>query len=386
MKRSPQMPHRSIILTSIFIVTYFLSTFVTIFVLTAKNAYSQIVVTPEKTPLASAVAPSPTPDPLAPFGVLLLGYRGDGSRGGTLTDTMLVALVIPRKQQISLISVPRDLWVPLQTEPNTYKNFKINAAYAIGADERNYPDKPEQYKGRAGGGVMAKEAVEKVTGLSIPYFVSLNFEAFKKSIDTLGGVDVKVSKTLDDPFFPITGQEDNTCGKTDEEIAALTATLSAQLLEESFPCRFEDLKVSPGINHMDGDLALKFARSRHAKEDGSDFARSERQKEVILAARDKIFSVGFLSKIIPFTQSLAGSVQTDMDLTTMQTFLSKASEYKTYTVNSIALSTQNVLKETYSADRQYILVANSGEGDWSAVHEFLKEKLNLSEASPSAKQ
>lgn len=386
MKRSPQMPHRTILLTSIFIVTYLISTFVTIFVLTAKNAYSQIVVIPEKTPLASAATPTPTPDPLAPFGILLLGYRGDGSRGGTLTDTILVALVAPRKQQISLISIPRDLWVPLQTEPNTYKNFKINAAYAIGSDEKNYPDKPEQYKGRAGGGVMAQEAVEKVTGLTIPYFVSLNFEAFKKSIDTLGGVDVKVSKSLDDPFFPITGQEDNTCGKSDEEIAALTATLSAQLLEESFPCRFEDLKVLPGVNHMDGELALKFARSRHAKDDGSDFARSERQKEVILAARDKIFSVGFLSRLIPFTQSLAGSVQTNMDLSTMQNFLSKANEYKTYAVSSVALSTKNVLKETYSADRQYILVASSGEGDWSAVRDYLKEKLNLTEATPSAKQ
>ncbi len=381
MKRSLPKPYRALFLSITFTLTYFLATFATIFVLTAKNAYSQIVVTPQITPSAIAAKPTPTPDPLAPFGILLLGFRGDGSRGGTLTDTMLVALVSPRKQQISLISIPRDLWVSLESEQQTFHNFKINAAYAIGSDEKNYPDKPVQYKGRAGGGAMAKDIVQKVTGLSIPYFVSVNFDAFKKSIDTLGGVDVKVSKPLDDPFFPITGEEENLCGKESEEIAALTATLSAQLLEESFTCRFETVSVPAGVNHMDGELALKFARSRHAKEDGSDFSRSERQKEVILAARDKIFSVGFLSKLIPFTQSLAGSVQTDMDLSTMQNFISHANEYRSYAVNSVSISTKNVLKETYSTDRQYILVATTGEGNWSAVHDFLSDKLKLTETT-----
>ncbi len=384
MKWSPPIQKHALSLTLTFTVFYIVSTVTTIFLLTAKNAYSEIVVTPNKTPAVVSATPTPTPDPLAPFGVLLLGYRGDGSRGGTLTDTMLVAQVAPRQKKIYLISIPRDLWVSLESEKTIFHNFKINAAYAVGSDERNYPDKPDKYTGRAGGGVMAKEIVQKVTGLTIPYFVSVNFDAFTRTIDTLGGVDVQVSKSLDDPFFPITGEENNTCGKSQEEITALTATLSAQLLEESFPCRFEEVKVSPGVNHMDGTLALKFARSRHAKDDGSDFARSERQKEVILAARDKIFSVGFLSKIIPFIQSLAGSVQTDMTITDMQKFISNAQEYRGYTVSSIALSTKNVLKETYSNDRQYILVANSGEGDFTAIHEFLQEKMNPVVATPSA--
>lgn len=366
-----------------FFLTWSITSYASYSFFTIRAAYNQIVVTPNPTPVQTAAAtPTPTPDPLAPFGVLLLGYRGDGSQGGTLTDTMMIAHVAPRAQKVTLISIPRDLWVPLATEGSVERNYKINAAYAIGMDDRNYPNKLDKYKGAAGGGTMAKETVALVTGLDIRYFIAVNFHAFTQSIDTLGGVDVRVSKQLNDPFYPITGKENETCEKSEDELKALEATLSGQLLEEQFTCRFETVLVEPGVVHMNGELALKFARSRHAKSDGSDFARSERQKEVMIAAKEKIYSVGFLPKAIPFVQTLAGSLQTDMNLVVMQDFLSKASEYRQFKVGSLALSTNNVLKETYSNDRQYILAPTSGIGDWTSIIDYLKGQLST-EASQS---
>lgn len=368
----------------VFVTVWAITSYASYSFFTIRNAYNQIVVTPNATPVQTAQAtPTPTPDLLAPYGVLLLGYRGDGSIGGTLTDTMMVAHIAPRAQKITLISIPRDLWVPLATEGEVERNYKINAAYAIGMDDRNYPNKIDKYKGAAGGGTLAKETVSMVTGIDVRYFVAVNFHAFTQSIDTLGGVDVRVSKQLNDPFYPITGKENETCGKNEEELKALEATLSGQLLEEQFTCRFETVLVEPGVVHMDGAMALKFARSRHAKNDGSDFARSERQKEVILAAKEKVYSIGFLPKAIPFVQTLAGSLQTDMNISVMQDFLSKSAEYRQYKVTSLALSTNNVLKETYSNDRQYILAPTSGIGDWTSIIDYLKGQL-FSEASPSA--
>ncbi len=348
---------------------------------TFRNTISQIIVTPN--PGVAVSSPTPTPDPLAPYGVLLLGLRGDNSKGGFLSDTMILGVVNPRVKHVSLISIPRDLWVPLPINNPKVDHYKINHAYAIGIDDRNYPNKPTEYTGLAGGGILAKHVVQEIFGIPVRYFVSLDFEGFKKSIDILGGVDVNVSKPFEDPYFPITGKETDTCGFSEDDVKALTATLSGEILEHSFMCRYEALKFDRGVVHMDGETALKFARSRHALQDGSDFSRSNRQKEIMLAVKNKVLQIGFVPKAIPFIQSLAGDLRTDMPLDAMKTFASQINDYKTYTVSSIALTTDNVLTETYSADRQYILIPKSGIDDWTSIQEYVKTQLTSQEAQPT---
>lgn len=374
--------------TKIIISVVFLAIFVLGFAgsaayLTFRHTISQIIVTANPGTGAQAT-PSPTPDPLAQYGVLVLGLRGDNSQGGFLTDTIILAIVDPRLQKVSLISIPRDLWVPIPVSPTTTEHTKINAAYIIGLDDHKYPNKEAKYTGAAGGGILAKEVISSIFGIPVRYFVSIDFQGFEKSIDILGGVDVTVTKSFSDPYYPLPDKETDSCGKSDEEIKELTATLSGDLLEHNFMCRYEDLQFSKGLVHMDGITALKFARSRHSLEDGSDFARSNRQKQIILAVKDKVLQLGFLPKAIPFIQSLSGDVRTDMPLEMMQNYASHANDFKNYTINSVALSTDNALDQTYSSDRQYILVPKTGLDNWKSIQDYVATQLSPT-PSPTAK-
>ena len=346
------------------------------FVKTNQPMVAPLVENPEITP-----SPSPTPDPLAPFGVLLLGFGGGTHDGGYLTDTMMIAYVQPRDEKITLISLPRDLWVQLPVSEQESKPFKINAAYAIGRDDRRYPDKPLEYTGEGGGGSLAKNVVGSVTGLPMKYFVALSFDGFVKSIDVIGGVPVNVPVTFDDPLYPIEEKKNDTCGISEEELVTRTATLSGQKLEQSFECRYELLHFEKGLQTLDGTTALKYARSRHSNQYGGDFARSERQKTILVSVKNQIFSLQFLPKLIPFISTLTRDMQTDIPLDVVREWIGKSEEYRSYEIDSIAITEQNVLEYGYSSDRQYILKPKTGEFEWSGIQEFVKTEFEKSDGN-----
>lgn len=311
--------------------------------------------------------------------VALLGHGSPGHQGGLLTDTMMVIRVDQLAEQVAVISIPRDAWVALPSSgyPETF--WKINAAYAIGNDSHRYLARPEQFQGAAGGGNLAKYALAQVVGFPIDYFVAVDFDGFVQAIDVLGGIDLRVDRTFEDPLYPITGKESDPCQFSPEDIAAMTATMSATLLEPQFACRYEVLHFDQGLVHLDGETALKFARSRHAEQDGGDFGRATRQRKVLVAVRDKVIAIGFLPKAIPFINSIAGHVRTDIPLETMKELLSLAPEVSKYQVVGVALSTaeDNVLTITHSGDRQSILLPKEQTHlmDWSSVHEFIQTQL-----------
>lgn len=358
----------------------------------AYTSYTSIVVTrnaPAKVsraPSEPTPIPTPTPDPNRDFGVVLLGYGGGGHEGGYLTDTMILAYVQPVKAKITLISVPRDLWVPLPVTDTENKYFKINAAYAIGKDDKKYPNKPVQYTGRAGGGVLAIDTLKKVTGLNVEHFTTLSFAGFTKSIDTLDGVTVNVPITFDDIYYPIEGEEKNTCGFSEGDIATATASLKGDKLDQFFSCRYEHLHFDAGKQQMDGTTALKFVRSRHSAQlgAGGDFARSQRQKALIQGIKDQVFSVGFLPKMVPFITSLKQDFETDIDLDTMRSYISRADEFRGYKISSIALSNENVLTLGTSADRQSIVMPKDGIDHFEGIQQYIQDQLNDVKASPSA--
>ncbi len=343
--------------------------------------YSRITVT-SAVP-ASLPSPSPVDTRYAhlfnqghPYAIVLLGYGGGAHEGGKLTDSIMVAYFEPKLQRISLISVPRDVWVSLpvvEGAPET--SWKINAAYAIGADDRRYQQKPLQFTGEAGGGEMAKYALTKVLGLPIHKFVALDFYGFTKTINTLGGVTVRVDKTFDDYQYPIAGLEKESCGRSDADITALAATMSASQLEQSFTCRYEHLHFDVGRQVMDGETALKFVRSRHAVQDGGDFGRAARQRNVIMAVKEKVLSLNFLPKAIPFVNTLAGSLTTDLTLSDMETFLQFQNEIKDYEIRTIALTDKNVLDLARSQDGQMILQPKAGEEQWQSIHDYIQAQL-----------
>lgn len=344
------------------------------------SRYNQVVVTPNVSPTPQSEL-EPSPDPLKPFSVLLMGYGGGKHEGGKLTDTMMLAYVQPREQKVHLISLPRDLWVPLEVVEGEKSYWKLNAAYALGSDDKNYRYKPARFTGEAGGGQMAKEIVSTVTGLPVDYFVTINFASFVKSIDVLGGVDVRVERTFDDYEYPIEGEENNTCGKSEEEIAAITATVSGERAATFFPCRYEHLHFDRGVTHMDGETALKFVRSRHSAQDGNDFGRAARQRNLIVAVKNKVLAVNFIPKLIPFVSTLSTDLQTDISFSKMQEFLSLQSQLQAAEIESVALTNDNVFAFSRSQNGQFILVPKEGIDQWSGVHAFVQQSLTASSSA-----
>ncbi|GEM_PF-391492 len=183
--------------------------------------------------------------------ILLLGYGGEGHDGPFLTDTVILASINPETKQVALNSIPRDyLWEDGKQ--------KINFAFASGYQ-------PNHDFNEAG--EKALGATEKITGLEIPYFASIDFKGFEKAIDRLGGVDVQIDNSFTDNQYP-----NDTFGY------------------------LPTLTFNKGLEKMNGVRALQFVRSRHGTNlEDSDIARSKRQAKILDAFKTKVQDLGILS-------------------------------------------------------------------------------------------
>ncbi len=271
------------------------------------------------------------------FNIVLLGIGGAKHDGPDLSDTIIFANVNVKQNKMHMFSIPRDLWIP-------DVNDKINSIYA-----------DQKEKGR---GIPAvKSVLGKITGQTIDYVLVLDFEGFTKLVDQLGGIDVDVINTLDDYHYPLEGLEEDECGKTEEDIKAFTATVSAEIeLWEYFPCRYKHLHVPRGNNHLDGQLALEFVRSRHGVGvEGSDFARSRRQQLVISALKEKAFSLGVILnpvKLIGVYNILKDNIDTDINIEKVDDFIKLARQLQNGEITS------HVVDQGDEANNRYGLLAN----------------------------
>jgi LCP family protein required for cell wall assembly len=191
--------------------------------------------------------------------ILLLGMGGKGHEGGYLTDTIMLASLDPETKKVSLISIPRDLSIPVEGSTNWTKINNINAFAEV--------------KESGSGGIAISQALSDILEVPIDYYFRLDFEGFTNIINKVGGVDVNVEKAFDDYSYPAEGQEDN----------------------PNWDSRYEHLHFEKGWQKMNGELALKYARSRHGNNgEGSDFARARRQQLVITAAKEKLLKANTL--------------------------------------------------------------------------------------------
>ena len=207
--------------------------------------------------------------------ILLLGIdEREDQHGPWRTDTMIVLTLDPENMTAGMLSIPRDLWVPIPG----YSENRINTAHYTG-DLKKYP---------GGGPALAIKTVQYNLGIPIHYYVRINFSGFVEAVDTIGGVDIYVEKEIDDPLYP-----DNAYG-------------------------YDPLYIPAGLQHMDGELALKYARTRHG---GSDFDRLRRQQQVIIAVRDKVLRFKLLPQLLPklpeLLKTVGDAVQTDLQLDEM---------------------------------------------------------------------
>ena len=248
--------------------------------------------------------------------ILLLGIGGEGHEGPQLTDTIIFASYQPSTEKMGLMSLPRDMSVPIPG----YGYRKVNHANAFGElDEKD------------SGPILASSVIGEVLDEEIPYYVRIDFNGFADLIDDMGGVDVYVETGFTDPTYPTHGRENTVCeSSTPPAIASDTSITSTPSppLSPNYSCRFEVLTFQEGWTHLDGETALKFVRSRHGTNgEGSDFARSARQQKVLLAIKDKVFSVStFLnpSRISRLLETLLANIVTNLDVSEILRFAKSA--------------------------------------------------------------
>lgn len=205
--------------------------------------------------------------------ILVLGEGGEGHDGPHLTDTILFVTFKPSTSQVGIVSLPRDLWIPVEGGGQN----KINAVNALA----------EKAEPRSGGEAARKE-ISALLDQPIDYYVRVDFSAFKTLIDDVGGVTVNVDRTFTDFAYP-----------TDDAL-------------------YKKVHFEKGWQTMDGDTALEYVRSRHGNNgEGGDFARSRRQQKVMLALKEKLVSFDTLlnpSRVASVLETLQSHVISDMEL------------------------------------------------------------------------
>jgi len=187
------------------------------------------------------------------------------------TDALMFTNLRFSEREAGVLSVPRDLWVAQANVDLTgISEDRINLSYVYG----------ENYDVPGGGGGQLKATVAGNFGFNVDRYVLVNFDAFVRFVDALGGIDVDVPKAIYDSQFP--AQEGD-------------GTIVFEL--------------APGLQHMDGLTALRYARTRHQD---SDYERIKRQQLVALAIRDRLFSGDGLTRLPALLSALRGSVRTDL--------------------------------------------------------------------------
>jgi LCP family protein required for cell wall assembly len=210
--------------------------------------------------------------------ILLMGLdKRPGEKGTAFrTDSMMIFSIDPSTRSVGLLSIPRDLFVDIPTDTvvrNSYGLQRVNAAYVIGELAR--PGYGPQ---------LAMQTVQYNLGMRINHYVVYEFSTVIQAIDDIGGIDIDVPYAINDPAYP------------------------------NMYFGYDPLRIPAGRVHMNGDLALKYARTRHQT---SDFDRAKRQQQVIMAVRDKILNLGMAPTLIARAPDLWNQISqtTRSDLT-----------------------------------------------------------------------
>ena len=272
--------------------------------------------------------------------ILLLGIGGGTHDGADLTDTMIVASMNIQSHHVALISIPRDIW------SDTLKD-KINSAYHYGEEKK-----------KGGGIILTKAIIEDVIGLPIHYTFLLDFSRFEQCIDMIGGIDITVTKPFVDTEYPIEGKENDLC---DGDVL--------------YRCRYQTVTFLSGMQHMDGARALIYARSRHADGDeGSDFARSRRQQEILLAIKDRMFQLQpwfHITRASHMYTSFESAMTTDMDVGDQLTIVKQFIHLSSTDVKKISFESLLTAPPTSWYGR-YVLVPTE---DFDAIHTFIQQQM-----------
>ena len=297
---------------------------------------------------AAAVPADAANDPRYAF--VLLGYGGAGHDGAYLSDSMIVVIVDADRKTLTLVSVPRDSWVPMTFDGKTAIYNKINTAYAFGRDPSLYPDRLPRYMGDNGAGVFAADTVSRLLGVPIRYYMGIDFHGFRDMINTVGGVDVDVP-------------------------ASFSARYPAND-DPSIDASWMTVRFTKGIEHMTGERAIEFARARETLDnidEGSDFARSRRQRLIIEAFKNRTLQPGGLIHLPQLVGIASTHIDTNFSVPDVAGLSKLALDWKDVHIYQTALTTSNYLEDATGPDGTYATVPRSSTHTWSQIAALMQK-------------
>ncbi|MBA7496081.1 Polyisoprenyl-teichoic acid--peptidoglycan teichoic acid transferase TagU [subsurface metagenome] len=273
--------------------------------------------------------------------ILLLGMPGSSYPGPELTDTIIVLSIDPKNNTAAMLSIPRDLYV----KPSGFYSYtKINSVYTLAEQQANSTQKTEKkslfkiYSEKPENGFSEmKETVADILDLPIHYYIKMDFDGFVKIIDELGGIDIYVEKNIYDPYYP----------------------------NERYG--YKTFKISKGTHHLDGQTALKYARSR---ETTSDFDRAKRQQQILVAIKEKALQISFfdIKSISNLIKIIGDHFRTDLTFKEIERLIEIVKDVKADTVITKVLDSS--LKGGLVSSRingMFILKPRAGLGNYKDI-------------------
>ncbi len=253
--------------------------------------------------------------------ILLLGLdRRDDEP--TRSDTMIVVTVDLWDGIASMFSIPRDLIVPIPG----HGEDRVNAAYTYG--QLDHPDSP------VAGPALAVQTVSKQFKVPIEHYIQVDFNGFRGAVDAVGGVDINVTETIDDPEYP-----------TDNY-------------------GYKHIHFDPACYHMDGEQALEYARTRHAD---SDDQRRDRQMQVMQAVLDRTGDLNAARRLPEIVKSLGASVQTSIPWEGQLSLARMSRRINATGVQRYSISPPMV-QPTITRYGAWVYL-----GDWGAIRDLVRE-------------
>jgi LCP family protein required for cell wall assembly len=291
-----------------------------------REANDMIVVVPRSTleptapPVAVAQRSKTLFDQQRRINILVLGSDNDTKKEeiNPPTQSMIVVSIDPVNHKVTLLSIPRDFWVPVRGKGMQ----KIMLAYKYGRVE------------------LARETVEKLFHINIDRYAWVGLDGFISVVDTFNGVTLDVKHPILDDSYP-------------QDITGPNAYA------------YQRVFIPPGWAHLKGDLALKYVRSRHGSYLG-DFDRSARQQQVLVALKAKAHGLDLLRNIPALIDELHAKVRTDMGPSELYSAMSLARQVKGNDIQRVVLQAPTYAQLAMRAGQDVVLP------NWSKIFPVVK--------------
>jgi LCP family protein required for cell wall assembly len=262
-----------------------------------------------------------------------LGIPGKGYHGENLTDTIIIVNTTPKGENPVGISVPRDLLVEI-SDKDYYA--KINSLYDSGENEKQ-------------GIEIISAKLKEITDLDFDYFIVFDLEGVKNMVDQLDGVDVVIKEDIYDPLFPAPYDS------------------------------YQTFSIKRGVHHLDGETTLKYIRSRN--QTGGDFARIQRQQEVINILKNRILSLNFIwdfPVILNIRKILSAHIYTNIDLTDIKYVWNLAKKTNFGEIKFITLDQEFLIPDEIMLgnEKTYILKPKAGLENYQEIKDYIKQLIN----------